>query len=229
VSTDSAAEMMLDDSSGLSLRERKRLAARDALSAAAIRLAVDRGLENVRVEDIAAEVGVSTRTFNNYFSSKEEAICAITVRRNVRIGELLLKRPANEPIWEAVTNAMLEHFPPSGQPDREFIVRFRLMVGNSGLHGEFLKAHAEVEQRLCAAIAERTGTDPERDLGPHLMAGAISSAIRVVMRHWLKSDSAVSLTDTLRAALTELSAGIPTLTAKSANNDDRNHDDRPIK
>ncbi len=229
MSTEPSIDLPLEESDGLTLRERKRMAARDALSGAAIRLAIDRGLENVRVEDIAAEVGVSTRTFNNYFSSKEEAICAITVRRNGRIGDLLLRRPAEEPIWEAVTNAMLEYFPMSGQPDREFITRFRLMVNNAGLHGEFLKAHAEVERVLCAAIAERTGTDPRHDIGPHLMAGAISSAIRVTMRHWLGSDTTASLSDTLRAAMAELSAGIPSLTAKSGSNGIHHHEDRRIK
>ena len=46
----------------------------------ALRLAVERGLENVTVEDITAEAGVSLRTFGTYFSSKYEAICARPAR-----------------------------------------------------------------------------------------------------------------------------------------------------
>ena len=220
--------MALDEPNGMTLRERKRRAARDALSGAAIRLAIERGLENVRVEDIAAEVGVSTRTFNNYFSSKEEAICAITVRRNARIGELLVNRPASEPIWEAVTNAVVEHFSGLGDPDREFIARFRLMAGNSSLRGEFLRAHGEVERVIAAAIAERTGLEAE-ELGPRLLAGTVASTMRIAMHHWLNSDAVVSLTELLRTALTEMSTGIPSLTAKSRNNDANHHEDREIK
>ena len=56
---------------------------------AALRLAVERGLENVTVEDITAEADVSLRTFGNYFSSKYEAICAIGTDRARRIGATL--------------------------------------------------------------------------------------------------------------------------------------------
>src|SRR5260370_1220656 len=77
-------------------RERKKLAVRRALGSAAIRLAVERGLENVTIEDITAGADVSLRTFGNYFSSKYEAICAIGSDRARRIGAELLgrRRPA---------------------------------------------------------------------------------------------------------------------------------------
>jgi AcrR family transcriptional regulator len=66
-----------------------------ALGSAALRLAVERCLENVTVGDITAEADVSLRTFGNYFSSKYEAICAIGTDRARRTGATLLARPAS--------------------------------------------------------------------------------------------------------------------------------------
>jgi AcrR family transcriptional regulator len=53
-----------------SLRERKKLATRIAIHEVALRLVTDRGPEGVTIEEICAEVGVSARTFFNYYPTK---------------------------------------------------------------------------------------------------------------------------------------------------------------
>lgn len=55
------------------LRERKKRQRREALHEAALRLVERQGLDGTTVEQICEEVGVSPRTFFNYFPSKTAA------------------------------------------------------------------------------------------------------------------------------------------------------------
>jgi AcrR family transcriptional regulator len=61
-----------DDGGGL--RERKRAATRAAITAAARSLTAARGLHGYTVEELCEQVGISRRTFFNYFPTKEDAL-----------------------------------------------------------------------------------------------------------------------------------------------------------
>jgi AcrR family transcriptional regulator len=94
----------------LGLRERKKMETRAALTLAAVRLSARRGFDKVLVEDIAAEAGVSPRTFNNYFASKAEAIAARHLDRLRAVAHALRARPAREPLWEAIASSVVLQF-----------------------------------------------------------------------------------------------------------------------
>ena len=202
--------MSAPETAGLGLRERKKQQTREALSWAALRLAVDRGLSNVLVEDIAAEAGVSPRTYNNYFSSKAEAITWRHLDRARRTADLLRARPSGEPLWESITYAVVAQAGDErASPEPEWTAGVRLMLSEPELRGEFLKASATAERECAEAIAERTGTDPGRDLYPWLVAAAVSAAIRVANEQWLRAEPPVPLAPLLRDALTQIAAGLP--------------------
>jgi len=188
-------------------RERKKLATRHALSAAALQLATERGLENVTIEDITARADVALRTFRNYFASKDEAICAIAADRARQIGTALLERPASEPLPEALLNAVLQHYQGTGQPfGQESMAAIRLIAGSPAIRGEYLKINVEMQDALAAAIGERTGTDPGTDMYPQILAGAVTSATQVAIRRWLRADPPTPLLPMIELALRQLAS-----------------------
>jgi AcrR family transcriptional regulator len=166
------------------LRERKKLATREALNVAAVRLALEVGLENVRVADIAYAADVSPRTFNNYFSSVPEAIVALAAERAMTLGELVRRRPRTEQLAEAVTNALVEVHA-SQEYQKELV---RMIITTPLLRAEFFKTIIARDNALAGAIAERVGSPPG-DLFPQILAAAYSSATRVVTHRWLQDDS----------------------------------------
>ena len=164
------------------LRERKKLAVRRALGSAALRRAMERGPDNVTVEDITAEADVSLRTFGNYFSGKYEAICALGTDRARRIGAELLARPAREPLWEALVDAVLAHYEVAA--DEDWLAGLKLVLSSPAMRGEYLKVSSEMQQALAEAITTRTGTDAEQDMYPQVLAGAVTAAAQVAVRRW---------------------------------------------
>jgi AcrR family transcriptional regulator len=179
------------------LRERKKQATREALREAALRLAVERGPDQVRVEDIAEAAGVSPRTYNNYFSSREEAICAFQADRGRRLGKALAARPEGEPLDQAITAAVIEQFA-TPEPDRAGL---SMIMSVPELEGEALKAFTVAEGPLAEAIAARTGAD---GMFPQVMAAAVAGAVRVAGRCWLSPGGAEPFAAVLRRALTHI-------------------------
>ncbi len=191
------------------LRERKKIATRQALGVAAMRLAIDRGLDNVLVEDIADAVGVSTRTFNNYFGSKYEAICSLAFDRAVRIGNALLERPAGEQLWTAITNAVMSEYGSADRAlDKEWMAGVRLVTGTPSLRGEFLKVQAMTQHSLAGAIAVRSGFNGRSSMYPRILAAAVTAAVQAALESWLYSDPPVALALVVRRGLDDLAEGM---------------------
>ena len=191
------------------LRERKKVATRHALGMAAMRLAIKHGLDNVLVEDIAEAAGVSARTFNNYFASKYEAICALDFDRAMRIGAALRERPDGEPIWTAITNAVMSEYGTAERVlDEEWMAGVRLVTSTPALRGEYLKVQAVMQYSLAEAIAARLDASPAASMFPPILAAAVMAALQAARERWLHSDPPVPLAPLVRTALRQLAEGM---------------------
>jgi AcrR family transcriptional regulator len=193
--------------SGPGRRERKKLETRQALTLAAVQLARERGLEKVRVEDITDAVNVSRRTFTNYFSCKEEAIASRSADRFADAIRALRDRPADEPLADSLAEVFAAQHEVAAQFRPERIALIRMMMTSPVMQGEALKAMVATEGPLATVIAERTGTDPQRDLHSRVLAAAVVAAVRAATQHWL-TDSA-SLPDLIRQAVRQVAAPPP--------------------
>jgi AcrR family transcriptional regulator len=185
-------------------REIQREETRRDLAIAAFELAEEQGLANVRVPEIAAATGVSTRTFNNYFPSKEAAVVWPAVRRAGRLAENLLARPEPESLATALQAAVGEMYGSRQRGDmpREWLRRFRALVAREpALLGEYLKVSTAGERALAAAIAERTGAG-ENELSPKVLAAVVVGAERAAVMHWMRqADKSTPLADTVLTAV----------------------------
>lgn len=138
------------------LREQKKQATRKALREAALRLALERGPDNVRVDDIAEAAGVSPRTYNNYFASREQAIvAAVTAERESRVAEAVAARPPSVRLADAVIDAIVEQYT---DPGEEHAAALLMITTRPALREAFVHAPASMELPLAAAIASRLAT-----------------------------------------------------------------------
>jgi AcrR family transcriptional regulator len=193
------------------LRERKKQSTRKALREAALRLALERGPDNVRVDDIAEAAGVSPRTYNNYFSSRDQAIvAAVTAEREARVAAAVAARPASVGLADAVVDAIVDQYTDPGSPDRDVLL---LITTRPALSDAFVRAAAEIEHPLATAIAGRLGdTDT---CAARVLAASVAAAVRIALQQWLRPAAGArsvtglvvpsgSLPDLLRTALAPL-------------------------
>jgi AcrR family transcriptional regulator len=211
------------------LRERKKRATREALQAAALRLALERGPDNVRVEDIAEAAGVSPRTYNNYFSSREQAIvAAIAADRAAHVAAAVATRPAEVSLGDAVIDAIVGLYTDSDDHPRDALL---MIATSSALRARYVDTVTTIEGPLAEAIIERC-RGIER-LTAQVLSAGVGAAAKVALRQWLQSTSAMpsmpgfvvpsgSLPELVRAALNPLA---PALDAAAT----RSHHSTPAK
>lgn len=165
------------------LRERKKLRTRAALTDAAVDLFYAKGYEAVTIDELAAAVDVSPRTFFRYFASKEDVVLSRGAELDDLVVDGLACRPADEPPLTALRAALFGMLPSAG--DNVGVGRFlraqHLINNTPALLAGNLRRMVATEARLTAEIARRQGVDPVTDLRPRVLVGVVYAALRVAL------------------------------------------------
>jgi AcrR family transcriptional regulator len=193
------------------LRERKKADTRKALSDAALELAFQHGFDNVTREAIATRAGVSLRTFNNYFTGKYEALAYWQSERMRRSIDELRCRPAGEPLWTSVSASVLKPLEDDLADATSVVSRLELVeVRKLLMSNQVRNAMArDLFHEWVQVVAERTGTDPVRDMYPRLVAAVIGAVGDAAAETYATADPPVSFADLLRSGLAQVAAGLP--------------------
>jgi len=183
---------------------------RSALRRAAMARFLSDGVEATTAEQIAADAGVTLRTFYRHFASKHDLLFADYDSGLQWFRRALVARPANEPIVESVRGAIFA-FP----YDVEAVSQLAQLRAEE-LDPERIVGHLRrVESDLADAIGEqlqrRTGADggPDR-LDVVVTARCIAAAVFAAMEVWMLDDdrSLGALAELSHASLTALERGL---------------------
>ncbi|MEQ3552131.1 TetR family transcriptional regulator [Pseudonocardia nematodicida] len=184
------------------LRERKKLATREAVRAATVRLTEQHGIGDVTVEMIARAADVSVRTFFNHFPSKEEAVLDVVRTRAAVLIEEFRRRPPEEPLLDAVREAALTVIDRDDALGRVHLVALRLVRDTPTLRAHEMAVLAEQEAALAGAITVRLGVDPASDTRSVVAAAAALSTLRIALDRWLaRPDGDLRGTGAVRSGL----------------------------
>ncbi|MGW1225970.1 acyl-CoA-like ligand-binding transcription factor [Streptomyces sp. NPDC001478] len=201
---------MSADDPALGLRERKKRATRDALADMALHMAADRGIEHVTVEAVTDAVGVSVRTFFNYFPCLDDAITRPVQENAERTRRAVLNAPDHLTALEALSEALAQEFAQIEAGHERWELQIAVLKRNPSLLPAFLAAQGADERALVGVVAERLGLDPETDLQPRLLAHVAIAAVRACVEVWATSGRTRTFQGLYREAFAALAAGLRT-------------------
>lgn len=184
---------------------------REALRQAAVVRFLAQGVEDTSAEQIAADAGVSLRTFYRHFGSKHDLLFAdYTGLHWFRAA--LDARPVDEPIVDSVQAAVFA-FP----YDVEAVTKIAALRGGDLDQGRIVRHIRDVQADLADAIEERLrrrkgGADrtPDVRLRVTVSARCIAAAVFGAMEVWMVGDdrSLGELARITHEALESLRGGI---------------------
>jgi AcrR family transcriptional regulator len=171
-----------DPPSDEGLRERKRRQTRQRIADAGLKLFVKDGYEATTLEAIAAEAGISRRTFFYYFKSKEELLQASQATGFL---EALRTAFAGQSPEQAPFDAVRKTLPKlvSRFETKHSLVVDRLMRSSETLIARKQAIYVEMEELLFAALRD-VWSDDKRQPTLRLVAMAAIGVVRLAMDAW---------------------------------------------
>lgn len=166
------------------LTERKMAKTRDRLIATAMRLFAEKGYEATTVEEIAADVEVSRRTFFRYFANKEAIVFPDHQRRLTIFRESLKTHCRELPPFDAVRETCLDFARLYTDERDELLAQYQVVKTSKVLQANELEFDLEYETAIAEVLLDKGHISRVEEYRRRALAGAIFGAIRATLRTW---------------------------------------------
>lgn len=195
-------------------RGRPRSTSRRELRLIALRLFASRGFDNTTIEQIAAEAGVSERTFFRYFTTKASVLWTEFETEVEMIRSALDAVPDDMPLMDAVRGAVVAANHYQADDVSEMRMRMHLIATVPALSFSAAE-HYEAWERAISEFAGRRLGQPADSLYPLTVGRTTLAACRAAYDRWsVRADA--DLTTYLDAALAALASGFAPASVKPA-------------
>jgi AcrR family transcriptional regulator len=195
-----------------SLTDRRRTALRLDIARAAVQLFTEQGVAATTGEQIARQVGISTRTLWRHFPTKESCVRPLLAERLEAATEQLRDWPANTGLLDFLDESCeLGTLP---EADAAVLDLIRMTRTEPALRAVWLQAHDDALPILCALLAAHSGENPD-DLRIKVHAATVNGALRAAAEDFAQryatdpGAGAGELADCLRTALRAAAEGLP--------------------
>ena len=188
-----------------SRRTERKVATASRLTILARRLTAERGLNGFTIEELCDEVGVSRRTFFNYFPSKEEAVIGVDESEQAeRFATTFLFLGSRG--WSAVVDDLIRiavaHVHETEHSLTEHAEFITAVSREPRLLARFMSVTREREGQLTELVAAREGvptSDPKARAAVQIVATVLRSAGERVLDPDGGGDFAAAIADSLAA------------------------------
>lgn len=187
-----------------SQREWQRQRTKEALQRAAVALFEAHGYDAVTVEQIAAEVGVSGRTFFRYFPNKEDVLLEATTATDPAFAAAVRAMPPHVGPIEAVRLAIREILAGLGEPALTVLRRaLGIAVAVPALRVRLTSAAVAGEALIVEVLTTRMGDAARAELA----AAAIIAVEQAVLGRWAREGCTGDVAAAMDEGLLALQSG----------------------
>lgn len=194
----------------MNVYEQRKLATREALRAAALKSFASRGFANVTVTQLAAEAGVTERTFFRHFPTKEAVLFADYETQVGWLADALEQRDPSESVFDAVLAAVAS-FPYDVEVVRQAAVARTQLISAERIAGHMRVVQASFAAVLTEFIAKRRPELADIDLISEVSGSALAAALVAAVENWGRGGCTADLAELTAASVGLLRSGLAPL------------------